>query len=103
MFNDIYDDYYKRIKKINTTNERERALLNIQKLTFASLDIGLYLDIYPNDSNAIRVFKNYNKELEKEIKNFESIYGPLESKCDTEGNEYDWIKNPWPWNKGGNN
>lgn len=101
MFNDVYDGYYKRIKKINTTNEREKSLLKIQELTFASLDLGLYLDVYPNDTNALRVFKNYNKELEKATKNYEAIYGPLKSECDKEGNEYEWIKNPWPWDKGG--
>ena len=100
MFDNIYDGYYKNIKKIRSTNERERLLLKIQALTFASVDLGLHLDIYPNDKNILDKFTKYNMELEKSTKEYERIYGPLKSECDMDGNNYDWIKGPWPWNGG---
>lgn len=102
MFNDIYDGYYKRIKRIRTSNEREKLLLKIQMLTFSSLDLGLYLDIYPDDKEVLEKFKKYNNELDSLTKEYERIYGPLKSECDKDGNKYKWINNPWPWSLGGN-
>ena len=101
MFNSVYDNYYKKIKKISTTNERERLLLQIQELSFVSIDLSLYLDVYPNDTEVLKVFKNTNKELSNLVEKYESIYGPLKSVCDKNGNSYEWSKSPWPFTKGG--
>lgn len=101
MFNAIYDNYYKRIKKLVPTNEREKMLLKIQELSFASLDLSMHLDLHPKDTEVLNMFKSYNKELNEMTKKYESIYGPLTSQNETGGTGYEWNKNPWPWEKGG--
>lgn len=103
MFNDIYDGYFKKIKKITSKNERERLLLKIQGLTFASIDLSLYLDINPNDKDITSKFEKINRELDKNVKEYERIYGPLKSECDKDSNTYEWINGPWPWNELGGN
>ena len=72
MFNSVYDNFYKRIKKISTSNERERLLLQIQQLTFESIDLTLYLDVYPNDRHEI--YNELNKqEVYENTLNFISV------------------------------
>lgn len=102
MFDNIYDGYFKNIKRININNERERLLFTIQKLSFNSLDLTLYLDIHPEDTKETMNLKNINKELKNYIDKYESIYGPLCSYDDMNGNNFEWSKNPWPFSKGGN-
>ena len=55
MFNGLYDSYmnYKPYE-INPQNEKQYLLLIVQMYGFAAHDLGLYLDVFPNDSNAIK-------------------------------------------------
>lgn len=87
--------------KPNVSNEKERALLQIQEIAFAAHDINLYLDTHPNDSNAIRLYNEYN--IQEQILNnaYERKYGPIDL-SDNEGlsmTPWAWIKEPWPWNE----
>ena len=70
MFDNLYDKYknYKP-RDINPSNEREALLGQWQQYNFALIDLGLYLDVYPNDTNALNLYKKYldisNKTLIK--------------------------------------
>ena len=100
IFKNIYDPYKNYIYKVVVSGERDEMLLKIQELTFAMKDLGLYLDVYPNDGDIFDKFKNYSKDLDKIKKTYEAKYGPLNA-FEIEGNKYDWYMNPWPWDKGG--
>lgn len=87
--------------KPNTVNERQRALYQIQEMAFAAHDINLYLDTHPNDSNAIRLYNEYNKQERMLNDAYERKYGPIDL-SDNEGlsmTPWSWIKEPWPWNE----
>ena len=47
-------------KKPSISNERMSMLYDIQEKEFACHDVNLYLDMHPNDSNAINLYNNYN-------------------------------------------
>lgn len=82
-------------------NERQRALYQIQEMAFAAHDINLYLDTHPNDSNAIRLYNEYNKQEKMLNDAYERKYGPIDL-SDNEGlsmTPWSWIKEPWPWNE----
>ena len=38
---------------------------------FAMIDIGLYLDVFPNDSNMIAVYNNFREEKKKVLEKYE--------------------------------
>lgn len=87
--------------KPNTVNERQRALYQIQEMAFAAHDINLYLDTHPNDSDAIRLYNEYNKQERMLNDAYERKYGPIDL-SDNEGlsmTPWSWIKEPWPWNE----
>ena len=103
MFSDQYDPYKNYYYKVVVRGKREELLLKIQELTFAVIDLNIYLDVYPNDIECLELYKKYNKELNNLKSAYEKEYGPLEASDVTSTREFTWIKNPWPWdNKGGN-
>lgn len=102
MFNDLYDPYKNHYYRVMVKGERDSLLLNIQILSFALTDLNIYLDLYPNDKECIDLFNKYNEELKKYKTAFEKKYGPITADGVKYQNEFIWIKNPWPWDKGGN-
>lgn len=85
----------------NMLGEKERDLYKLQEIAFAAHDINLYLDTHPNDSNAIRLYGEYNKQEKMLNDAYERKYGPIDL-SDNEGlsmTPWAWIKEPWPWNE----
>ena len=50
LFNNLYDEYknYKP-QELKASNEREDLILQIDENRFATIELGLYLDLYQND------------------------------------------------------
>lgn len=98
MFNNLYSEYNGfKPQELKATGEREDLILQIDEQRFATIDLGLYLDIYPNDQAALNLFNTYlNKE--KELKAlYESKYGPLTLSSPVQTNNWLWNDGPWPW------
>ena len=103
IFNQEYIPYKNyNYFKINTNNEQEELLLKIYENEFALNDLGLYLDLHPNDGNIYKLFKEYVSNYEKYKKEYEDKYQPLD-KCFINSSKYAWTSNPWPWDNGGKN
>lgn len=102
MFRNLYKPYKNlTYLPLNPKTDREKKLYDIMALCFAINDLNLYLDLYPNDQECLRKIKEYIMEEKKLKKEFETMYGPLTIN-QVEGNKYEWIENPWPWdNEGG--
>ena len=99
MFQNLYDPYKIREPfEIRPMNEQANLLTNIDALGFASIDLNLYLDVYPNDKNAIDLFNQYRTKKNELIKQYESKFGPLQISSDSL-NSYPWAwdDKPWPW------
>lgn len=99
MFKDL-DDLYK-IKEpyeIKPINEQAELLTYIDSLSFACLDLNLYLDVNPNDRYAIDLFNQYRVQKNNLLKDYQNKYGPLLLNSDSL-NTYPWAWNdkPWPW------
>ncbi len=102
LFHDLYSPYKNHDYMLKVSGERDNLLLKIQVLDFALNDLNLYLDLYPNDTKCINIFNDYNKKNKECIMEFEKKYGPLTVCGLNYDNEFSWINNPWPWDKGGN-
>ena len=101
MFNNEYIPYRnKDVQSINTLTEQDALKLKIYETNFALIDLGLYLDLHPNDNDVFERFQNCLSDFEKYKDMYEKQYGPLELTC-VKGNSYNWINNPWPWDKDG--
>jgi len=101
MFKDEYSPYKNlTYLPIHPKSEKEKLLFKIYEYDFAVNDLSLYLDLNPEDREAFVYFKSCLMELEKVKIEYEKVYGPLELD-ETKGSEYDWVKEPWPWDKDG--
>lgn len=99
MFQNLYDPYkMKEPYEIRPMNEQAELLTYIDALCFATIDLSLYLDVYPNDKSVIDLFNQYRNEKKKLTEEYESKFGPLLLDSDSL-NSYPWAwdDKPWPW------
>lgn len=99
LFANLYDPY-KNDKpfQINPMNEQAEMLTNIDSLCFATIDLNLYLDVYPNDNEAIKLFNQYRVKKDELMRIYQEKYGPLELNSDALNNTpWMWDNRPWPW------
>ena len=98
-----YPNLYKPYKNyvpsnVKVDSQRERALLEIQKLDFMINELNLYLDLYPDDESVYRLFKEYVDRCKKKKEEYTRTYGPIMLEDLT--NEYEWSTGVWPWEEG---
>lgn len=99
MFSNLYEPYKNyQVQEINPTNEREYALLMVQMYGFAAHDLGLYLDVNPNDTNAINLRSEYVNLYKQALAEYESKYGALGLSSNMlDVTPWAWDSKKWPW------
>ena len=75
--------------------KKQDALLKLQMLSFAVIEISLYLDAYSDAQEAVGYRNQLLEMYEKERAMYVKEYGPL-SICD-EGDYERYVNEPWPW------
>ncbi len=75
---------------------KERLLKEIAMLNFATIELHLFLDTHPNDTDIANRLDEYRIRLDNLTRNYVAKYGPL-SANDRNAKGWDWIANPWPW------
>lgn len=78
------------------------ALVELMALDFAIDELGLYLTTHANDQDALQLYWSYIKLAEEGRKKYEQLHGPLLQTDLTPEEGFVWLKDPWPWEKGGN-
>ena len=99
LFKNLYEPYTnKEPYEIKPINEQARLLTEVNSLSFAMIDLNLYLDVFPNDREKINLYNQYRKKHEDLLKEYESKYGPITTNSDSL-NSYPWAWDdmPWPW------
>ena len=82
------------------SNEKEMLLEQIQIYSFAAHDLNLYLDLNPNDKEALALFYKYKRESVKLTNEYENRYGPINLEDNNlKESPWAWINEPWPWNE----
>ncbi len=98
LFQNLYSQYKNyQPQSLNPKTEQEKAMRNLQALTFAMHDLNLYLDLHPEDQSMVMLFKDYQNQQEKLIREYESQYGPLTVSGNSMENGFSWVNTPWPW------
>ena len=78
LFKNLYQEYKNyRPSRLNVNSEKMEMLVNIGQMGFASHELNLYLDNYPNNRKALELFNKYSNMTNKLIKEYENKYGPL--------------------------
>lgn len=96
MFKNLFDQYGK-IYDIKPLNEQAELLTYIDMLTFACIDLKLYLDIYTDDKEIINLYNIYSNELKKYMMSYEKTYGSLtENNISQDEKIWNWVS-PFPW------
>lgn len=99
MFSNLFDPY--KIREpydIKPMNEQAELLTYIDSLSFACIDLNLYLDVNPNDRGAIDLFNQYRIQKNDLLLEYQNKFGPLLLNSDSL-NTYPWAwdDRPWPW------
>lgn len=99
MFDNLYYEYKNyRPQELNPTNDKEYAMLLMQMYGFAAHDLGLYLDVNPNDTNAIRQRAEYIRMYNEALAQYESNYDPItQNSVMLESTPWAWDSKKWPW------
>ena len=82
--------------------DRDELLKSLMQLDFMSLDIALYLNTHPEDSVMIEQYNKIILAAQTLREKFENMYGPLCSFRSYAQKGWEWIDNPWPWQKSAN-
>ena len=99
LFKSLYEPYKEdEPYDIKPMNDQAKLLTDIDALGFAMIDLNLFLDVNPNNRDAINLFNQYRNEKDNLTNEYESKYGPLSIDSNSL-NSYPWAWNnmPWPW------
>lgn len=84
--------------KVEGSTLPTNPLVELQALEFVVLELGMYLDTHPDDTEAFALFKQY-AAMERSAKaSYEERFGPITKAAAATGDSYQWLKSPWPWN-----
>lgn len=78
--------------------EYYQLMEQLQTVDFVLVELTLYLDTHPDDTEAVDQFNQYAKERRRIKKLFESQFGPLIQFGNSySGYPWNWKDSPWPW------
>lgn len=91
---------------INSLNEEENALLQIQQVSFVVDDLRLYLDTHPEDKEGLELLKTMLRRRKTLLKEFALRFYPLTMDCMDDIYEenpqsicYCWPEGKIPWER----
>ena len=59
LFENLYEPYKNyKVKDLNPTNEKDAMLLQLMQYNFALVELNLYLDVNPDDNNALNLYND---------------------------------------------
>ena len=99
LFANQYEPYknYKPVE-INPQNERDTLMYQLMQYKFALIELNLYLDTHPNDSEMIKLYNQYLNNEKQMSDKYESKYGPITLGSNyLNKNTWVWNDSPWPW------
>lgn len=77
--------------------ERRKLMLALSAEQFATWELHLYLDTHPADKKARQMHEKHAARAAELREEYECKFGSLSPAM---GEGCDWLKDPWPWEKG---
>lgn len=99
----VYDDCFQCDDEISQS--QARLLNKVREISFAVVELNLFLDTHPDCREALSLFKKLCANKEALIREYQSKYGPLTPCASRDNTPFEWVSecNPWPWQKEGEN
>ena len=69
----------------------------LQALGFAVNELALYLDTHPEDKEALRLYREYQKMYAGGAEEYAKRCGPMTHAMPVDHKNYTWMNDPWPW------
>ncbi|OLO39177.1 spore coat protein CotJB [Alkalihalophilus pseudofirmus] len=86
------------MKKKQLPPQFYELMKQLQAVDFVLIDLTLYLDTHPKDTNAIQQFNEMAQARQQLKIEVEKIYGPLQQYGNSySGYPWNWNESPWPW------
>ena len=82
---------------VNKTPLPQSALAELQELGFAIQELALYLDTHRDDTEALALYRRYQRTYHDKRMEYSETYGPLSHMEPITAAEYNWLNDPWPW------
>lgn len=82
---------------VNKNNLPVTPFSEIQALGFAIQELALYLDTHREDREALELYQQYQQMYADCLERYQQQIGPMNHQTPTDGNEYTWLDDPWPW------
>ncbi len=90
------------VQSAGSRMNKAKLLKEISMVDFAIVELNLYLDTHPDDTDAVAYIKQYITILNRLKEEYAAQYGPL-TVCNATANDCDmwkWAKMPLPWEGG---
>ena len=84
----------------NQINQNEKTATlssQLQAMSFAIDELGLYLDTHRDDADAVALFNQYVERYADAMQKYEAQYDSLTQRDSALEGTYTWIDDPWPW------
>ena len=69
----------------------------LQVLGFAIQELALYLDTHRDDTDALEMYRQYQKIYHESMMQYGKQEGPMNHAMPGSGDGYRWLDDPWPW------
>ncbi len=90
------------VQSAGSRMNRAKLLKEISMVDFAIVELNLYLDTHPDDTDAVAYIKQYITILNRLKEEYAAQYGPL-TVCDATFHDcetWKWARMPLPWEGG---
>ncbi|MDR0273595.1 MAG: spore coat protein CotJB [Clostridiales bacterium] len=77
--------------------DREALLKQVTALDFAAVDLQLYLNTHPHDTDALEMYNDCTENARRARKTYEQQFGPLTGFRSEGQTDWSWENEPWPW------
>lgn len=78
---------------------RDELLKRLSAIDFYLIDLHLYLNTHPEDAEALKIYNEMIMEAKALREEYQQSYGMLLANNSTSKYPWQWIDNPWPWQK----
>jgi len=86
---------------MRNSNSQMSALDHVNAVSFAAIDIALFLDTHPDNCEALEKYNYYCNLRNQAVAEYSKRFSPLTLSNACGSKKWDWVNTPWPW-EGGN-
>ncbi len=80
-------------------NDKKMLMNRIRQYDFTIKELVLYLDTHPACRRGLALFRKYKSLREDAVNEYVRRFGPIVPEQSSGEQSWDWINDPWPWER----